>query len=116
MFIVINAPSSSFPVDNVTHRCLDVFLTTSLDASDVAVAHQCHFITVDSYDAMDNIPALFNPCQDDIANLRFCRFLQQDTVFPANDERQHAPSFDRQRDADAFLDKFDGLLDDLDVF
>ena len=75
MFSVFNVSSSSFFVDDVGYCCLDVVQMASLDASDIAVTHQRNFITVDGDDAVNNKPTFFNPSQDDIAYLRFLRFL-----------------------------------------
>lgn len=73
---------------------LDVVDGTTLCPYEIAVAHQCDVLTFDADNAMDDVSTTFHPGQHHVANLWRQRLLQDDTLTPADDKRQHAPSVD----------------------
>ena len=103
----------SFCVHHVGDFRLNVILMAFLRASDISVSHEDNGIVMEVNDTVDYISAVVDPCQDNIAFLWLGRFLQDNAVFTTDDEWQHASSVDREGNADAVFDQFDGLLDNL---
>lgn len=80
-------------------QCLYVAEHTMLRFLEVPVAHQRDTLSVDVDNAVQHIAATFYPSHHDIADFRMSRFLQDDTITPTHNEREHAVPIYGQRHA-----------------
>ena len=102
-------------IDYMRRYGLDVANGATFRASQIAVAHQCHVIAVDTDDAMHHISVTIYPCQYYMPHLRCNRLLQNDALLAADDKRQHAVAIDGKRHAYPLIHQPYGFLYDLVV-
>lgn len=84
-------------IDDMRSQCLHVAEHTSFSNIQVTIAHQRDALTVNTDDAVQHIAATFDPCHHHIADSGMNRFLQDDTITPTYDEREHAMPIHGQR-------------------
>lgn len=90
-------------INHMRCPCLDVTDATFFCSDDVTITHQYYLVAINMYDAMHHITAAVYPGKYHITDSRISRFLQDDTLFPTDDEREHAVTLDRQRHANSIV-------------
>jgi hypothetical protein len=83
------------------------------NTGNITIAHKRYCIAINADDAVNYITTLFDPRQHYVTHLQLSRLDKVYTLLAANDEGQHAITLDRKGDTHAFIDKADGITDDV---
>ena len=71
------------------HTGFDVTEETMFSSYQIAIAHQCDAVTVDTDNPVHHISAAIHPCQHHVAYVYESCAMQDDALLAPDDKRQH---------------------------